>query len=116
MDTADIKRDRLFAAILLACSAVSLFIPQAWPASLKFTMLTAGGFVTTLFFPQVLPRLRIPRKQAPALGASAIVLSVFLLFAFVEGRIDFPAEAAYAFVIGAAGFAVVLFADHLRSL
>jgi hypothetical protein len=111
---ADIKRDRILAAILFACSLAALLFPQAWPASLKFTALTAGGFVATLLCPPLLQRLRISRKQAPALGASAIVLSVFLLFAFIEGRVDFPLEAAFAFVIGMVGFAVVLFADHVR--
>jgi hypothetical protein len=79
-------------------------------------MLTAGGLVATLLFPPLLARLHVPRKQAPALGASAIVLSVFLLFAFIETRADFPLEAAVAFAVGVAGFSVVLFADHVRSL
>jgi hypothetical protein len=79
-------------------------------------MLTAGGLVATLVCPALFARLRIPRQHAPALGASAIVLSVFLLFAFIEGHVDFPAEAAYAFAIGLVGFGVVLFADHLRGL
>jgi hypothetical protein len=113
---ADIKRDRLLAAILLACSLASLLFPQAWPASLKFTLLTAGGLVATFLCPPLFKRWPVPRKHAPALGASAIVLSVFLLFAFIEGRVAFPAEAAYAFAIGMVGFAVVLFADHLRTL
>jgi UDP-N-acetylmuramyl pentapeptide phosphotransferase/UDP-N-acetylglucosamine-1-phosphate transferase len=79
-------------------------------------MLTAGGFVATLLFPPLLGRLRLTAKHAPAMGASAIVLSVFLLFAFIETRADFPIEGMVAFVIGMLGFAAVLFADHLRRL
>jgi hypothetical protein len=56
------------------------------------------------------------KKHAPAMGASAIVISVFLLFAFIETRADFPIEGVVAFVIGMLGFAAVLFADHLRRL
>jgi hypothetical protein len=112
----DFKRDRLLAAILFACSLVALLVPHAWPTALKFTALTAGGLVATLVFPQMLCRLRISAKHAPALGASAIVLSVFLLFGFIESRIDFPAALVPAFAIGIAGFATIMFADHSRSL
>jgi hypothetical protein len=113
---ADIKRDRWLAAILFACSLVALLFPHAWPSALKFTMLAAGGFAATLLFPPLLARLRVSRKHAPALGASAIVLSFFLLFAFIDSHVDFPAEAAFAFVIGMIGFATILFADHLRTI
>jgi hypothetical protein len=113
MDT-HIKRDRWLAALLFACSLVALLFPQAWPSSLKFTMLAAGGVVATLLFPPLLARLRVSPKHAPALGASAVVLSVFLLFAFIESRLDFPVEAALAFIVGMTGFAVVLFTDHVR--
>jgi hypothetical protein len=93
-----------------------LLFPPAWPSSLKFTLLAAGGFVATLFCPPLLARLRIPPKHAPALGASAIVLSVFVLFAFIDSRLEFPVEGALAFIAGFAGFTVVLFADHIRGV
>jgi hypothetical protein len=112
----DFKRDRRLAAILFACSLAALLVPHAWPSALKFTTLAAGGFVATLLFPPLLGRLRISAKHAPALGAGAIVLSVFLLFGFIESRIDFPVAGVPAFVIGMAGFATIMFADHLRSL
>jgi hypothetical protein len=79
-------------------------------------MLAAGGFAATLLFPPLLARMRVSPKHAPALGASAIVFSLFMLFAFIESHVDFPIEAALAFAIGMVGFATVLFADHVRRL
>ena len=79
-------------------------------------MLAAGGFAATLAVPPLLPRLRVPVQHAPAISAGAIVLSFFLLFAFIESRVELPVAVAMAFVIGAFGFATVMFADHVRHL
>jgi hypothetical protein len=112
----DVKRDRLLAAILFACSVAVLLVPHAWPGALRFTALAAGGFVATLVFPPLLARLRVPAKHAPALGAAAIVLSVFLLFGFIESRVELSIALGLAFVIGMVGFGVISFVDHLRRL
>jgi hypothetical protein len=112
---ADIKRDRWLAAILFACSLLALLFPHAWPSTLKFTMLAAGGFAATLLFPPLIARLRVSPKHAPALGASAMVVSFFLLFAFIDSHVDFPIAAALAFVIGMLGFATIMLVDHLRA-
>ena len=77
-------------------------------------MLAAGGFVATILCPPLLARVRVSAKHAPAMGATALVFSVLLLLAFIETRIDFPAAAGLAFVIGFVGFTVVLFMDRLR--
>ena len=101
---------------MFALSLGVLLIPQARPGAFRFAMLAAGGFVATLVFPPLLARLRVSPKHAPALGAGAIVLCVFLLFGFIESRVELSIAAPLAFVIGAIGFAVVLFVDHLRRL
>ncbi len=111
-----IGRDRLLAGILFACSLALLFVPHAWPGALRFTALAAGGVIGTLVFPPLLARVRVPARHAPALGAAAIVLSVFLLFGFIESRVELSVALGLAFVIGMIGFGVILFADHLRRI